>query len=135
MEPFRNRGACEKHCNRKEITVFVIESLVHLVGAGSVLIHLKRSFARGTWRKLFDSNTPYTICDKTNVCGKVDGGVDDARLFAIAVKEQGESARSACTSEEGQVVIEKMQTKQKKRRHGGCAWVFQDSMMKDLGRP
>ena len=99
------------------------------------MVQLKGSFARGTWRKLFDSYTGYAICDKTDVCGKVDGGVDDARLFAYNVKEQGEGAGSACASGEGEEVIEKMQTKQKKRRHGGCAWVFQDSMMKDLGRP
>ena len=99
------------------------------------MVQLKGSFARGTWRKLFDSYSVCTIRDKTDVCGKVDGGVDDARLPASIVKEQGESAGSACASEEGEVVIENMQTKQKKRRHGGCAWVFQDSMMKDLGRP
>lgn len=85
------------------------------------MIHLKSSFARGTRRKLFDSYTSCTICDKTHVCGKVDGGVDDARLFAYIVKEQGEGAGSACASDEGKVVIEKMQTEQKKRRHGGCA--------------
>ena len=80
MRPSRNRGALENYRYKTVITVIVIDNHVHRVGAGSVFIHLKTSFARGTWRKDFDSETLCTICDETDVRGNVDGGVDDARL-------------------------------------------------------
>lgn len=59
MRPSRNRGALENYCDKTEITVIVLEIHVHWVGAGSVIVQLNTSFARGTWRKDFDS---YTLC-------------------------------------------------------------------------
>lgn len=72
------------------------------------MIHLKSSFARGAGRKLFDSYTGCTICNKTDVGGKIDGGIDDTRFSASKVEEQGEGAGSACASEEREAVTEKM---------------------------
>ncbi len=108
MRPSRNRGALENYRYESEITITVIEIHVHRVGAGSVIIQLKTSFARGTWRKDFDSYTLCTFCDQTDVRGNVDGGVDDARLFAYPIEEQGEGAVGACASEEGEVERQKM---------------------------
>ena len=86
MGASRNGGALENYRYKSEITVTVIEIHVHWVGAGSVVIQLNASFARGTWRKEFDSHTLCTVCDETDVCGNLDGGVDDARLFAFPVE-------------------------------------------------
>ncbi len=108
MRPSLNRRACEKHRRSTEITILVSEICAQLVGAGSVLVQLKSCFARGAWRKDFDSYTECTVCDKTDVRGNVDGGVDDARLFAFLVEEQGERSGSACVREEGEVVVEEM---------------------------
>ena len=108
MRPSRNRGALENYRYKAEITVIVIEIHVHRDGAGSVFIHLKTSFTRGTWRKDFDSKTLCTFCDQTDVRGNVDGGVDDARLVASHVKELREGAVGACASEVGEVERQKM---------------------------
>ena len=124
-----NRGALENYRNKSKITVVVLEIHGYRVGAGSVIIQLNSGFARGTWRKDFDSYSICTFCDQTDVRGNLDGGVDDARLFAFLVEVHGEGAVGACTSErEGE--IEKC--KQKERRHGGCGLGFQGSMMKNF---
>ena len=87
MRPSRNRGALENYRYKSEITITVIEAHVQWIGAGSVVIQLDASFARGTWRKDFDCYTQCAFGDQTDVRGNLDSGVDDARLFALLVEE------------------------------------------------
>ena len=107
MRSSRNCGALENYRDKSKITILVLEIHVYRVGAGSVIIQLNTGFARGTWRKDFDSYSLCTFCDQTDVRGNLDGGVDDARLYAVLVKVEGEGAVGACASE-GEVEIEKM---------------------------
>ena len=107
MRSSRNCGALENYGDKSKITIFVLEIHAYRVGAGSVIIQLNTGFARGTWRKHFDSYSTCTFCDQTDVCGNLDGGVDDARLFTFLVEVHGEGAVGACASE-GKVEIEKL---------------------------
>ena len=131
MRSSRNRGALENYRDESKITIFVLEIHGYGVGAGSVIIQLNSGFARGTWRKDFDSYSTCTFCDQTDICGNLDSGVDDARLFAFLIEVHGEGAIGACVSER-EVEIEKCN--QKERRHGGCGLIFRGSMMKKSWR-
>lgn len=108
MRPSRHRGAFKNNGCKIPIAIFVIGFRhVHRVGAGSVFIQLKTSFARGARRKKLNSYTTSTFGNQADARGNLDFGVDDARLCAFPVEEESEVAGGTCASE-GEVEKEKM---------------------------